>query len=111
MKIWLDDLRHPPDDSWIWVKSVDSAVCVWIAGLSVGGSVEIASLDHDLGGLGDSSDGRTGYDFVCWLEGRNLWPRRLIVHSQNPVGARRMATVAARYTSVILAPFIPKGDD
>ena len=25
IKIWLDDVRTPPSDDWIWIKSVNAA--------------------------------------------------------------------------------------
>jgi len=89
-KVWLDDVRTPPDDSWMWVKTVmDLEVFM----LTWGDKIDILSLDHDMGEREE-----TGYDFLCWLEERlvrgDLQPEELPgminVHSANPVGRERM---------------------
>jgi len=112
LSLWLDDLRPAPT-GWLWVKSVAEA----IAALATG-TVEHASLDHDLGHgceggcLDDSGDvvrllcgadcqcecHRTGYDLVKWMAEWNVWPTRSIrVHSTNPSGAANMRATIARY--------------
>ncbi len=44
-------------------------------------------------------------DAVISLALNELWPKRIIVHSWNPDGAKRMAELAGKYTSVIISPF------
>ena len=53
IRMWLDDLRTPPDDSWTWVKTVADATALMEAG-----EVAEASLDHDLGEDVGGRDGR-----------------------------------------------------
>lgn len=49
-------------------------------------------LDHDLGGeVYVPSGPGTGYEVACWLEANpSRQPRRIVLHSLNPVGRARM---------------------
>jgi hypothetical protein len=79
MKLWVDDLRYPPDDQWTWVKTSDSAVAL----LRLTGTCEVMSLDHDLG------EEDTPRPVVLWLcEHPERWPTEVRVHSSNPGGPR-----------------------
>ena len=95
MKLYLDDLRNPPDDSWTVVRTVEEAKDYLQQGV-----VEVLSLDHDLGTYGDSNEDRTGYEVVKWLE-EEVNHRRLIppaefkIHSANPVGRANMEAAIA----------------
>ena len=86
-KIWLDDLRTPPDASWLWAKTAPEAV-----DHLANGRVERISLNHD---LGNDTEG-TGYTVASWLEecgAQGLWelvPSTILVHSANPVGIQKM---------------------
>jgi hypothetical protein len=88
VKLWLDDLRTPPDETWVWVETVDDAIA-----LMESGEVAQASLDHDLG------DGiPEGRKLVLWMAEHQIWPTEMIsVHSANPVGADHMAALIERY--------------
>ena len=44
MKLWIDDIRVPPDECWHWAKSSKEALDV------LGCDVCEISFDHDLGG-------------------------------------------------------------
>ena len=89
MKIWLDDIREPPDNTWIVCRRASS--CIILLDM-LDCRVDLLSLDHD---LGDDVAG-TGYDVLVWLEQRlfnhpkNRVPKIIRVHSANPVGAARM---------------------
>ena len=50
-------------------------------------------LDHDLGGMEfvDSSEEETGYHVVQFIVKNGIKYNNAIIHSANPVGARRMA--------------------
>lgn len=94
MKLWLDDLRTPPEN-WSWVKAAGKA----IEQLGEGNVTEI-SLDHDLGD--PEEENGTGYQVACWLEEQaaignwSLVPAVIRVHSANPVGVMNMeAAIAA----------------
>ena len=94
MKLWLDDIREAPE-GWKWVKCAEAA----IQALKTGNVTEV-SLDHDLSFndyTGKISQGNlTGYDVVLWMEMYNVWPKKITVHSMNPVGRQRMAVVINR---------------
>lgn len=88
MFLWLDDERTPPE-GWEWVKTPRACIAFLARHRD---DVEVLSLDHDLGG--DS----TGREVVHWMIMRDTWPTRgCIVHSANPVGAKRMADDIDRY--------------
>jgi len=83
-KLFLDDLRDPPDDSWTTVRSYDEG----IKKIKDKGSPETISFDHDLG------TGKTGDDFAKWLIDQHLDGMfkfksnfKFLVHSANPVGS------------------------
>lgn len=107
MKMWLDDCRDPNYHGhigWTWLKTAEEAVSAFKTG-----TVEKASLDHDLtagqmikgGMLGCIyEDGQqSGYDVVVFLEEHpELWPKGGVeVHSANPAGRKRMQTVVDRH--------------
>jgi translation initiation factor 2 alpha subunit (eIF-2alpha) len=84
MKLFVDDLRDPPDSSWVVARSYNEAIDKLKTG-----EVEILSLDHDLG------LDLTGYDIISWLE-KKIYrdemksPKEILVHSANPVGVENI---------------------
>lgn len=96
MKLWLDDIRKPPDEGWTWASDAEMAMHI----LSTGHVTEV-SLDHDLG------DGvPTGYDVITWLErqyatGRMTRPIIIHIHTANPVGRARMEQARKKIMEVI----------
>jgi hypothetical protein len=80
MKLWLDDTRKPPDDSWYWCFDVEDA-----KDLLFNESVTEQSLDHDLGP--GNSDALT---LVVWEHDHGKVPLLTIVHSWNKAGADRI---------------------
>jgi hypothetical protein len=100
LKVWLDDIRPPPDDSWTWCKTGIRA----IVQATFIGIVEI-SFDHDLGE--ENTDelfhitigGRdiwteTGYnvakvfEFLVW--NKSMTRFKWSIHSANPVGRKNI---------------------
>ena len=82
MKIFLDDIRKPPDESW--------TLCKWpneVIDLLLTGKVTHLSLDHDLG----NDDFGTGNDVVIWLEEQvyfnRLRPPIVTLHRASPVAS------------------------
>lgn len=103
MKIWLDDVRDAPDDSWTVARSYGEAIDF----LSYGGNIEAISLDHDIGyecrykGL-ELNRPFTGYDVALWIENKvnddvNYFPPKIFVHTDNPVGR---ANINAAITNI-----------
>lgn len=92
VKLWLDDLRVPPDESWIWVKTPAEAI-----ELLERGEVERLSLDHDLGLLDDDgNDIATGYTVLLFIEEQVVHGTTtfdvptIMVHSANSAAHARM---------------------
>ena len=87
MKLWLDDRRTPPDESWHWATTPAAAIQ-----LLRSGDVELISFDHDLGFEGDVE--LSGYDVLLWIEEavsvRGFSPPEMRVHSANPPGHERL---------------------
>ena len=83
MKIFLDDIRNPPDSSWTVVRNAFDAISLIIMG-----GVEFISFDHDLGLA------MTGADVAKFIEERaylnHIQPPNYSIHSANPVGARNI---------------------
>jgi hypothetical protein len=93
IRLWLDDLRTPPDDSWTWVKTVADATALMEAG-----EVAEASLDHDLGEDVDGRELPEGRTLIYWMAEHECWPTKAItVHSANPVGVDYMLGMIERY--------------
>lgn len=86
MKLWIDDIREPPEDYDAWARNYDEAIRAINTGV-----FNVISLDHDLG-----EDSKTGYDILCNIErqiAKGGWWIQLPefrVHSANPVGAANM---------------------
>lgn len=86
MKLWVDDLRPPPDDTWHWVVSSDEAIrCLQ------DNCVAAISLDHDLGGPD------TTRPVVTWMATEDHWPKIIFVHTMNSVGREWLMGTCNRY--------------
>lgn len=114
-KLFLDDERIAPDDTWVTVRSCDEAIDF----ISKNGWPSFITFDHDLGykipdemletdpskypfvktQIGYFRKGihieKTGYDFAKWLvEYSSLSPMPrdfgYAIHSANPVGAKNI---------------------
>lgn len=88
IKLFVDDLRNPPDNTWKVVRNYGDAVAFMN---SLSEAPDIVSLDHDLGNVPQD-----GYDVFCYIEQRVIgimdWKKcpEVIAHSMNPVGRRRI---------------------
>ena len=92
MKVWLDDERKAPE-GWIHFTNVEDLI-PWVS-IHMD-EISIMSLDHDLG-----LEVKTGYDFMCWLEGKIMIDGvkkipKIKIHSANPVGKKKMKQVLDR---------------
>ena len=121
-KLFLDDVRTPPSEGWIVVRTADEA----IERLKQG-DIDFASLDHDLAdghypwnsehpypdnvALVRNTKEKTGYNVVCWMEENDVWPPLgTLVHSQNPVGRERMEKVIRNAYTQITENILKKGN-
>lgn len=88
MKIFVDDVRDPPDDTWILVTTYESAIDLISHNYL---KINEISLDHDLGGEYDGvTVHKTGYDIATVIESiafKTGYVPKIKVHSMNPVGA------------------------
>lgn len=96
-KLWIDDLRTPPDETWHWAKSVHEAEIQFV---QLGGFNEqtgIISLGHDAGNY--AIMGGDYIEFLKWLEYKqqidllefsNVTFR---LHTMNTVGYLRMKAI------------------
>ena len=105
-KLFVDDIRNAPDDTWNIARTIDSAI-VFIERFM---PVEI-SLDHDIShqiGMGEMSRPYPCLDtykpvarFIGVkfrsLEKRDPWYPKITIHSANPVGAEEMQKILADY--------------
>lgn len=90
IRIWIDDVRTPPSDEWVWIKTVNAAKR-YIFNVSPYGVADIMlSIDHDAGDF--ACDGGDYIEVLNWLEetGRN-YPIR--IHSMNVVGRENMRRI------------------
>ena len=89
MKVFLDDRRPAPDNTWVLVKSPSAAIS-----LLETGEVELISFDHDLGYDGDIE--LTGNQVLLWVEEavalRGFEPPKMLVHSSEPSRPRETAS-------------------
>jgi hypothetical protein len=100
MKIWVDDIRTPPDETWYWIKTSKKAMMFleFLASKNACSEicrkeafVELMSLDHDLGG------DDTTRPIVLWMIENDFWPVEVRVHSANPPGAYWLESMIERY--------------
>ena len=91
MKIWVDDLRAPPDFTWRWAMTSADAIEALRYCWRYQIPVTIMSLDHDLGG------DDTTRPVVLWCCERDEWPVEVVVHSANPVGREWIEGMIKRY--------------
>lgn len=91
-KLWLDDVRNPPDNSYTHAKTALEAI-YWLARIhSLNEQAHLVCLDHD---LGDETNG-TGYDVLLWIEKQvrmnpnYVRPKIIRTHTANPPARARM---------------------
>lgn len=94
LKLWIDDIRNPPDETWEWVTTSDAAIAVLKLFASEGLNWverEAISFDHDLGG------DDTSRPVVLWMIENNFKFKTYAVHSANPVGVDWLRGMIQRY--------------
>ena|SRR5579863_10777993 len=97
MKIWVDDLKLPPDEDWIWAQTSCEAKT-----LLKREGVEVVSLDYDLSSSTSCAKCKneypeycdclchakyeTGHDIALWMEENKIWPGTCLVHTYDEGG-------------------------
>jgi hypothetical protein len=85
-KLFLDDEREAPDESWVVARDFNEAVDIFMEK----GWPTYITFDHDLG------PGKNGYDFSKWLVWRSNSGDPVSegfaysIHTANPVGAENI---------------------
>lgn len=93
MKLFLDDIRDPPDNTWSVARTYSDAVDL----IRELGYPEEISFDHDLG------DEKTGLDLAHYLIEMDLDSKSMpgnfsfSVHSANPVGRANIKALLDGY--------------
>lgn len=94
LKVWIDDLREPPDHSWDWVTTSEAAIAL-LTFFAEPGMLwcprEAVSFDHDLGG------DDTSRPVVLWMINNNFRFDNYYVHSASPVGREWLTGMIDRY--------------
>lgn len=94
IKLWIDDIRNPPDETWEWVTTSEAAIAT-MRFFNEDGMRGIershVSFDHDLGG------DDTTRPVVIWMIENNFKFKNYSVHSANPVGVEWLNAMIERY--------------
>ena len=99
-KLYLDDVRDLPDDSYSLVRSYEEAINY----VKDNGIPSFISFDHDLGLDENKQLAKTGFDFAKWLVEMDidnifLFPKNFsfYVHSSNSVGKENIYSYLTNY--------------
>lgn len=85
MKLWIDDVRTPPD-GYTWCKSVNEAIDI----IDKADDISLIDIDHDAGDY--VCDGGDYIRVLDYLEMYGYsYPIR--IHSMNPVGVMNMRAI------------------
>lgn len=94
MKIFLDDIRDPVDDSWTIVRSYKDFVHLVSTTPHI---ITEISFDHDLGMTDDTTVAQSGMDAAKFFVEYSMdnpkigsMLEKVIVHSSNPAGAENI---------------------
>lgn len=95
MKLFVDDERPKPDDTWTLVTNSVDAMAVIKAFHMHNREIDTISLDHDLSTqLGWDDDTRVIMLYMCE---HDYWPDNLYIHTANPCGEEWLVGMAKRY--------------
>lgn len=98
MKLWLDDAREPPDETWTWVRTVEAATALMRTG-----EVTEASLDNDLGSDDNGQRLDEGRVLCRWMAETNRWPsQEITIHSGNVSATAIMKEVIRQHGPYVL---------
>lgn len=86
MKLFVDDIRKLPDESWQLARTVSDA----IRAINMF-HFDVISLDHDIEGSQETFD--TVALFIELKCGHKDKKPKIILHTANPVGAERMRNI------------------
>lgn len=99
MRLWVDDIRHAPDNSWMVARTVTTAIN---AIAQFGAQFTEISLDHDIShqiemaGMSRPFACSETFTPVAWFVAFYYQDGKLpkiTVHTANPEGAQKMKTI------------------
>ena len=94
IKLWIDDVRQPPSDDWIWIKTVKMAKSIihHYEHQYQDDTITI-DLDHDAGSF--AKDGGDYIEILNWLEREGIVDTGYFfhIHSMNSVGVQNMKAI------------------
>lgn len=98
MNLWVDDIRTPPFDSYMWARSVNEAITAiksYERNFTDGDTIFI-SLDHDAGDF--VKDGGDYIHILNWLEREKIVDTGYFfhLHTMNVVGRINMEAICRR---------------
>ena len=86
--LWIDDVRLPPDDTWLWAKNSRQAIAMLDAEI-----IDYIAFDFDLGG------DDTALPVLHKIEEEaynGKKPPRWNAHTANPVGRNHIETIMSK---------------
>lgn len=90
VKIWVDDIREAPDNSYLAIRSVNDCISQIENCEKSGDKIVVIDIDHDAGDY--NIYGGDYIRILDWLEETNRnYPIR--IHSMNPVGVENMRRI------------------
>jgi hypothetical protein len=99
MKLWVDDIRPAPDETWTVARTITSA----FNALQIR-DAEVVSLDHDIShqvsigtGLERPFPCPENFTPVAHYIGLDHCAKKIILHTSNPVGAENMKAILMHY--------------
>ena len=94
LKLWVDDVRKPPSNEWIWVQSVAQAIpTIYMYERNMHDDTITIDLDHDAGEF--VKYGGDYIEILNWLEREGIVDTGYFfhIHSMNPVGVQNMKAI------------------
>lgn len=95
MKLWVDDMRAPPNPHWFWATTVNQAIAaIRTYERQMSDDTIFISLDHDAGDY--ANEGGDYIKILDWLEQEGIVDTGYFFHfhSMNPVGVQNMRAIA-----------------
>ena len=93
MKLWIDDLRRPPSNDYVWNKTVNEAIHTIHFSMRPDGThlIDTIDIDHDAGEY--AWDGGDYIEVLKWMERKQINDIAIHIHSMNPVGIQNMRAI------------------
>lgn len=98
-RLWIDDMREPPDESWIVARKVQSAINI-LGQYSY--QWDEISLDHDIENRPSDETFNPVARYIALMYGNmqkveSVKMPKITIHSINPVGAKEMQQILKDY--------------